>query len=113
VAISFPYPTTGKNRRPGGQGCSTCVHREYCQAFYWYYRYEQFPTDSGKNDRSLDQNLGTACEPWSDDENDRITEITAADLAENERLAVEEDILTEPFRNGITDPVTANDHEEV
>jgi hypothetical protein len=51
------------------------------------------------------------CESWSDDENDRITEVTEDDLDENYRLAVTENILKEPFGSGIDDPVTAGRRE--
>jgi hypothetical protein len=111
MALSFPYPTLGTTKRPAGQGCLNCVHRNYCQAFYWYYRYEQFPSESGKPGKQVDQYLGVACNSYSSNPTDQIKTANADDLAENDRLN-DEGILVEPFREGITDPVTANDHEQ-
>jgi hypothetical protein len=111
MALSFPYPTTGTVIRPTGQGCSVCVHREYCTAFYWYYRDEQYPSEDNKAGKRIDNHLGLACNSWSQNEADRVTTISADDLAENERLGVTEKILVEPFRNGLTDQVTADAHE--
>lgn len=112
MALSFPYPQIGTIKRPKGEGCSSCVHRVYCQAFYWYYRYAQFPSEDGKNEH-VNENLGTMCASWSDNINDRITTITQDDLDENYRLAAVDQILTEPFRNGITDPVTASQYRGI
>jgi len=100
--ISFPYPQTGGVVRPPGQGCTSCVHNEYCQAYYWFRRYVQ---------PAVDDHNGTNCLQWSDDPADRITKITQADLDYNEMLN-EEGILTEPNRNGITEPVTGGRRRE-
>ena len=110
MALSFPYPTTGATRQ-AGQGCSTCVHRDYCPAFYWYYRDEQYPSTDGKAGKRVDTHLGISCASWSSNPADIITTITPDDLAENQRLD-DDGILIEPFREGITDPVTADDHEQ-
>lgn len=105
--LTFPYPTTGIPRKKG-QGCASCVHTKYCQAFYWYYRYAQFPTTTGKNVDTIDEHLGISCNSWSDNENDRLDPISDGDKAYNERLAETEKILIEPFENGMTDPTTGN-----
>lgn len=97
--LTFPYPETGKPRSKG-QGCSNCVHKKYCQAFYWYYRHAQTP--------KIDPYLGVACKSWSDLEDDRLNPTSKDDKEYNERLAVIEDILIEPFDSGMTDPTTGN-----
>mgnify|MGYP006292359633 CR=1 FL=1 len=113
MALSFPYPKLGTIKRAPGEGCSSCVHREYCQAFYWLYRYAQYPSTTGKNTAGVNDHLGIQCASWSDNINDRITTWTQDDLEENERLAVEEQILIEPFSSGIDDPVTASQYKGV
>ena len=110
--LSFPYPVMGSIRRPVGQGCGSCVHREYCQAFYWLYRYAQHPSKNNKAGEVLDEHLGIQCASWSNNPNDRITTVTQDDLDYNYRLGVTDAILTEPFRNGITDPVTGSDRQQ-
>lgn len=105
--LTFPYPTTGATRSPG-QGCSTCVHTKYCQAFYWYYRDAQFPSVTGKSDSGVDSHLGTSCNSWSNDESSRLHPSSEGDLAYHERLAETEGILREQFRNGVTAPTSAN-----
>ena len=110
MALSFPYPVILPTARPFGQGCSTCVHRDYCTAFYWYYRYEQYPSETGKAGKVIDQHLGIACGSWSSNPADQIKTYTQDDLDENKRLA-DDDILVEPFREGFDDPVTANANE--
>lgn len=112
MALSFPYPQLGTIKRAFGEGCSSCVHREYCQAFYWYYRYAQFPSTTGKGE-TVDDHLGIQCASWSDNINDRITTITQDDLDENHRLAAQEQILVEPFESGIDDPVTASQYRGI
>jgi hypothetical protein len=37
--FSFPYPVNGTVVRPVGQGCLSCVHKDYCMALYWFKRY--------------------------------------------------------------------------
>jgi hypothetical protein len=101
MAISFPYPTQGTVARPRGQGCLSCVHKKYCQAFYWYIR---------ETDYNVTEQNGLACESWSDDPRDIVTEITADDLAENARLN-NKGLLLEPNPCGLSDAVTANAHE--
>jgi len=105
--LTFPYPTTGISRSKG-QGCSSCVHTKYCQAFYWYYRYAQYPSVTGKSDSTVDQHLGISCNSWSDNEADRLNPIAPGDIAYNERLSETEKVLIEPFENGMTDPTTGN-----
>ena len=111
MALSFPYPISGPTVRSPGQGCSTCVHRDYCPAFYWYYRYEQYPSADQKAGKRIDTHLGLSCMSWSNNSSDIVGPPTADDIAENNRLN-DEGILIEPFREGITDPVTANEHEQ-
>ncbi len=107
MALSFPYPQMGSVLRNPGEGCSSCVHKEYCQAFYWMYRYEQLPSNSGKRTEGVDDHLGIQCASWSSDPAQRITTVTQDDIDENTRLAVTEAILIETFESGIDDPVTA------
>lgn len=97
MALSFPYPEIGTEVRNAGQGCTACVHRQYCPALYWFMRYGQ---------RQPDDHSGIACESWSDDLTDQVKDYTSDDAAlnaSNNRLG----ILTEPNRNGLTDVVTA------
>ena len=110
--ISFPYPEIGTTKRPAGQGCSTCVHSVYCQAFYWLRRDASRPSVTGKGYDPVDAHLGTACKEWTDDINQRITQITTGDIEENYRLSVVEGILVEPFSSGIDDPVTASRNDD-
>jgi len=103
MPISFPYPTIGGEKRPTGQGCITCVHQAYCQAWYWF---RVFQPIGGLR---LSGNIGTQCLQWSDDEVDRITEVTQDDLDENDRLNTEfGGILREPDTGGIVEPTTGS-----
>lgn len=100
MALSFPYPQLGTEVREPGNGCTVCVHKEYCTALYWLRRYVQ----EGQKARVPDDHNGLQCGSWSNDPKDRITTWDQDDLDENERLN-DEGILTEPNQN-ITDAVT-------
>jgi len=109
--LSFPYPEMGTVRREPGQGCGSCVHRKYCQAFYWLYRYAQHPSKNNKAGEVLDEHLGIQCASWSNDPAQQIRTWTQGDLDYNYRLGETEKILVEPFGSGIDDPVTGSDRE--
>lgn len=102
----------GTVRREPGQGCGSCVHRKYCQAFYWFYRNAQFPSRTGKAGEELDTHLGIQCNSWSNDPAQRITTWNQADLDYNEHWGETDPILIEPFSSGIDDPVTASDRDQ-
>ena len=100
--LSFPYPEIGGEVRPPGFGCLNCVHRTYCPALYWFVRFVQ---------REPDDHNGRNCLEFSDDPADQInTPPNEFDLLENERRN-DDGILTEANRNGITDTVTGNAHD--
>ncbi len=90
MAISFPDPVLGDIKRPKGQGCLTCVHNLYCQSFYWYQRFTENVPDGY---------VGVQCASYSNNEEDRILEPNADDLALNARLN-NDGILTEPKSDG-------------
>ena len=94
--LTFPYPTVGGPVRPPGNGCTACVHKEYCQALYWFERYVQ---------RSADDHNGTNCASWSNNPADQIHTWSQADIDDNERMN-REGILVEPNPSGITEPTT-------
>ena len=89
MAMSFPQPTIGPNKRPKGQGCNSCVHSKYCLTFYWYLRH---------TDVTPDDYVGVACNSWSNNEVDRITTTNADDVAYTERLS-SEGLLIDPKAN--------------
>ena len=101
MALSFPYPELGTIVRKYGQGCTSCVHKEYCTALYWLRRNVQ----EGQKAIVPDEHNGIQCGSWSNNPNDRITTCTQDDIDENYRLSITEGILTEPNQN-ITDAVT-------
>jgi len=101
MALSFPYPELGSTIREPGQGCTSCVHSEYCTALYWLRRNVQ----EGFKANVPDERNGIQCASWSNNEDDRITTWTDDDEDENYRLSITDGILTEPNQN-ITDPVT-------
>jgi hypothetical protein len=94
--LTFPYPLQGSTVRPSGQGCTSCTHRGYCPAVYWFNRYKQ---------RDLTDSMGRACAEWSDNIADQITTVSSEDEAENEYI-YNQGIGSEANRSGITDPVT-------
>ena len=100
MALSFPYPTLGTTIRPAGQGCQSCIHKNYCPAMYWLRRYtsEQRPVD--------DAHLGKACNSWSTDPADTPTGADNTDDNAHEERMYNEGIGSEPNRNGITAPTT-------
>jgi hypothetical protein len=91
--FSFPYPVNAAEARPVGQGCLSCVHKDYCQALYWYKRY----TFKGP-----DNHNGIQCASWSDNPADIVTAHNQRDLDE-EQYIWEQGIGSEPNRSGITD----------
>jgi hypothetical protein len=99
MALSFPYPSSGGEIRPAGNGCvGSCVHRVYCPAYYWLERYQ-----NRKDIQSA--TLGTNCASWSGDPADRIIGVNSDDIAQNDRLN-DEGILTEADTGGIVEPTT-------
>jgi hypothetical protein len=73
---SFPYPELGKTARPAGQGCRTCVHKTYCEAFYWFVRRDVIFSDS---------HVGLACLSWSENPDDNVQFGNKYDINENTR----------------------------
>ncbi len=73
---SFPYPELGKKTRPAGQGCRSCVHKPYCEAFYWFVRRDVVFSDS---------HVGLACLSWSENPADNVQFGNKYDVNENTR----------------------------
>ena len=73
---SFPYPELGSIARPSGQGCTSCVHKRYCEAFYWFVRRDVIYSDS---------HVGLACSSWSNLESDSVQFGNKYDVNENTR----------------------------
>lgn len=67
---AFPTPKIGNIKRSRGQGCSSCVHRKYCDSF----RYLVF------FGTVVDSSYGVACESWSNNKEDMITNWTEDDI---------------------------------
>lgn len=91
--FSFPYPTNGAIKRPVGQGCLSCVHKGYCQAFYWLQRYTQ---------KGVDDHNGIQCNSWSNNVADIVTDVTQTDLDEVDYIW-DQGIGSEANRSGMTD----------
>jgi len=85
MTFEFPYPETGTTKRPQGQGCTTCVHKGYCRALYWFMRWDNNWPNT---------NVGTQCASWSTNTADMIPNPNANDYQENTRMN-EEEILVE------------------
>ena len=69
--LSFPYPESGGEVRPSGQGCLSCVHKQYCPAYYWQRR----------RGAVIDSRFhGISCASWSDREEDVIKTKQYGDL---------------------------------
>jgi len=100
MALTFPYPKIGTVNRGAGEGCKTCVHQLYCEAYYWWRRRVQ---------KEADDYTGVACESWSNNEADRIRDWTEEDYEENDYLN-DQGILREPNGNAMTDPTTGDAH---
>lgn len=95
MSFSFPYPVFTAYPRPAGQGCKSCVHRQYCPAMYWYRRY-------GWEGRTIDDFVGRQCASWSNNMLDQVkTPPTDDDLNEEEYMAIQ-GIGSEADRCGIT-----------
>lgn len=101
--LTFPYPLSGAERRPKGQGCLVCVHQTYCPAVYWFYRYTQ--------ERLSDTN-GVQCLSWSTNPADKVTTVAQSDLDENEYI-FDQGIGSEANRGGISDPVTGSTRDQI
>lgn len=97
--VSFPYPEKGDVARPLDEGCYSCVHTVYCQAWYWF-------KTSNKN-RSATQGLGTSCLSWSNQEADRITVVTEADLDDNDYMN-NYDLAHNPDMNDEVQPISSS-----
>lgn len=65
------YPVKGKTHRPLGQGCTSCVHKPYCQDFYWLRRNLEY---------SLTPDYGTSCASWSNNKADYVKTPTVGDI---------------------------------
>ena len=62
---SFAYPKIGKTRRVEGQGCTSCVHTFYCEA------YSRLMDRQGDPFR-LEPTWGISCESWSNRKQDYV-----------------------------------------
>jgi len=95
TGFSFPYPETGTETRPKGQGCLSCVHKNYCMALYWFKRY---------GEKEPDQYNGINCKSWSNNPKDIVLDVNQNDIEENQYMW-EQGIGSEANRNGLTDQV--------
>lgn len=99
MSLSFPYPKLALISRPPGQGCLSCVHKQYCPAFYWRRRY-------GEEGRTIDDYAGKQCSSWSSNMQDQVkTPPTEDDLNEIDYMTLH-GIGSEPDRCGLTDTVS-------
>ncbi len=104
MAFSFPYPSMGAVKRPVGQGCKSCIHRNYCPAMYWLARY-------GVEARTIDDHNGIQCASWSNNMADQVkTTPTDDDLDEADYIYIH-GTGSEADRCGLTDAVTASNRE--
>jgi hypothetical protein len=70
------YPVKGSTQRKAGQGCTSCIHKPYCQDFYWLRRNLEY---------SLSPDYGTSCASWSNNRADYVQGATYGDLQLIER----------------------------
>jgi len=95
MAFSFPTPGLADKARPRGQGCLSCVHKQYCPSMYWMRRYSI-------EGRTIDDHNGIQCDAWSNNREDMIsTPATDDDLDENDYMAIH-GIQSEPDRCGLS-----------
>jgi hypothetical protein len=87
------YPVRGKTKRKLGFGCSSCVHKPYCQDFYWLRRNFEY---------TLSPDFGTSCASWSDNKEDYIHGATCGDLQTIDRWQ-NMGIMAEKDENGLGD----------
>ena len=96
--LTFPYPQQGTVMRPPGEGCTSCVHARQCPAVYWLKRYSFY---------ELHPSNGIQCASWDDDPAHKTLPVAQSDLDENTYM-YNQQIQSEPNRNGIVSPVTAS-----
>ena len=89
--LTFPYPQLGTTTRPLGQGCTSCVHRMYCPAVYWFRRYTF---------KDVEETMGRACLSWTTDIDEQVTSWTDNDLDEEDYMYVQ-GVGSEAVRCGI------------
>lgn len=93
-ALTFPYPEgTIDKPRPVGQGCTACVHKRYCGAFYWHIRFVE---------REMPPEYGVACPKWSNNVADRLKPKGEGDKYQVEKWSIE-GVAREPNQNGADD----------
>ena len=97
--LTFPYPINGPTRRPRGDGCTSCVHKTYCPAVYFWRLH------SG-NFFEFDAGQGTKCASWSNQVADMVVTVSDADLNYAEYRFLQ-GIETEPDRCNL-DTTTGN-----
>lgn len=102
MALSFPYPTIGKIKRPLGQGCTSCVNSPQCPAAYWFRRYTF---------KDLEPQNGTACTSWSSDPAARVTTPPTQDDLDKVDYIYKQGIGSEPNRSGLG-PTTGGDNRQ-
>jgi hypothetical protein len=73
--LTFPYPINGTVKRVRGEGCTSCVHKQYCPAIYWH------RMTSG-HFYEFDAGQGTKCSAWSNNVADIVTTVTKNDTDE-------------------------------
>ena len=95
---SFPFPEKGNISRSDDEGCLSCVHKSYCQAWYWFRINNHTKNYIG---------MGTSCLSWSNNDSERITEITQGDIDENIRFEIE-GLAKDPNQNDETLPISSN-----
>jgi len=104
LSFSFPYPVNAASPRPPGQGCLSCVHKQYCPAMYWLKRYQI-------EGRTIDDHNGILCASWSNNMADQVkAHATQTDMDESDYMYIQ-GIMTEPDRCGLTDSVTASNRK--
>lgn len=72
---AFPSPKCGNIKRPLGEGCSSCVHRRYCDPYRYLVAFGTV----------VDDTYGVACESWSNKKEDIVTQWTEDDKRRAER----------------------------
>jgi len=92
--LTFPYPTIGKIKRPDGEGCTACIHKRYCGAYYWYIRFQE---------RTMSSDFGCACNSFSSDKIEIIREKNEGDFYQVDKWTIDR-IAQEPNQNGCDEP---------
>jgi len=99
MSLSFPYPALQTSPRPVGQGCKSCVHRNYCPALYWFRRY-------GIEGSQIDEHNGIQCASWSSNMSDQAKNPPTEDDLNRENYMYIQGIGSEADRCGLSDAAT-------